>query len=64
MKLALNPRGEVLWQVLVPHQVIQGREAAKNGNHEAAVALYGRAIDSDPKYADAYVERIPWRPTR
>jgi tetratricopeptide (TPR) repeat protein len=37
--------------------VAEGREAEKRGDHAGAVTLYTRAIDADPKYADAYVER-------
>lgn len=37
--------------------VAEGREAEKRGEHAEAVALFTRAIDVDPKYADAYLER-------
>jgi|SRR5437016_1065089 len=37
--------------------VAEGLSAEKRGDHAAAVAHYTRAIEADPKYADAYFER-------
>jgi tetratricopeptide (TPR) repeat protein len=37
--------------------VAEGLSAEKRGDHAAAVTLYTRAIEADPKYADAYFER-------
>ncbi|HLF92646.1 MAG TPA: tetratricopeptide repeat protein [Planctomycetota bacterium] len=37
--------------------VDEGRQAAERGEHEKAVALYSRAIDSDPDVAEAWYAR-------